>query len=109
EPADDAQATIRQEPVTSIASLADVGRTDAEYQIMRGEMALAAGDRAQAAQAYSKALDFSAQPDLAQRTLQIAIAANDVDLAFKAAQVWSKASKDDVAAQRTALRLAFLG
>ncbi|MES1943337.1 hypothetical protein PC39_04422 [Salinisphaera sp. PC39] len=81
-------------------------QVDLEYYILAGETALQRGYAAQAAQAYVAALDYSDDPELAQRATRIALFAGDPDLAFRAALAWSEVEPDSADAHQTAARLA---
>lgn len=81
-------------------------RTELTYHVLVGEIAIQRGLHAQAAEAYVAALEYSGDPELAQRATRIALFADKPRLAYRAALAWSDADPDDLDAHKTAARLA---
>lgn len=79
-----------------------------EYHVLAGEMALQRGRKRIAAREYVAALSYSNDPALAERAMQIAIYANERELAYRAARAWAAGRPHALDAQRAAARLAFL-
>lgn len=81
-------------------------RAELEFHILAGEIAIQRGHRAQAAESYLAALEFSRDPELARRATRIALFAGDPQLAYRAAQTWSEVEPQSLDAHKTAARLA---
>ncbi|MAA73364.1 MAG: hypothetical protein CMN28_01485 [Salinisphaeraceae bacterium] len=81
-------------------------QVELEYHILAGEMAVQRGHRATAAREYVAALEYTRDPELAQRAARIALFAGEPDLALKAARAWVEASPDSLDAHKTTARLA---
>lgn len=80
-----------------------------ETHILAGELAMLRGQSAHAAREYVAALKYSDDPALARRAARIALYANELELAYRAARVWAAGEPDSLVAQRTATRLALIG
>ena len=96
-----------------LALLVPLSVRSAEFEralepILEGEFALQQGDSTAAAHAYARASRISADPALAERAVQVALAAQDVELARRGLSRWAELvpDDDDLAAGR--LRLALL-
>lgn len=63
------------------------------FEILASEIALQRGEAGLAYQTYLSLARQTGEPDLAQRAMEIAIAANSADLALAAAQTWDELSK----------------
>lgn len=77
-----------------------------QTHILVAEMAIQRGLRKRASEAYVAALAYSDDPQLAERATQIALFADQLDLAYRAARAWAEADPDSENAHRTAARLA---
>lgn len=81
-------------------------RVELQYRILVGETAIQRGLRRQAAEAYVEALEYSDDPELAQRATRIALFAGEPKLAYRAALAWSQADPNNLDAHKTAARMA---
>lgn len=77
-----------------------------EYHVLAGEMALQRGDLQAAARQYVAALGQSTGVDVAKRATQIALFANQPELAAQAASAWVKTAPNSAAAHKAAARTA---
>lgn len=108
-PTADAPAAWQNRIAQTMTRAGDAPAARYQYHVLAGEMALAADDKAGAAEQYAKALAIDADPALAEQAARVAVAADRPDLAYPAVRVWAKARPDVMEAQRAAVRLAFVG
>lgn len=78
---------------------------DSLYRVLVGEVALQEGDFDTAGQVFLSLAQDTADPRLAQRAFQIAMADNNLARAIEAAQTWAALAPDDPEAKATALAL----
>ncbi len=76
--------------------------------LLEGEFALQQGDSTAAAHAYARAAELSSDPSLAERAVQVALAAQDVELARRGLARWARLAPDDADLATGSLRLALL-
>lgn len=96
-----------------LALLVPLSARSAEFEralepTLEGEFALQQGDSTAAAQAYARAAQVSSDPALAQRAVQVALVARDVELARSGLARWTQLAPDDDDLAAGRLRLALL-
>lgn len=77
-----------------------------QFHILAGELAVQRGLTSDAAQQYLDAMQLSSDPDVAERATRMALLANDMQGARRAADRWAKLDADSLRAREIAARLA---
>lgn len=85
-----------------------VSLEDALEPLLEGEFALQQGEPGAAAQAYARAAMASADPIVAERAVQVALAAENADLAHRVLRRWAELAPDAEGLAAGRLRLAML-
>lgn len=83
----------------------DTPRSQLMYHLMAGELAEGRGRPDVAAQAFRAALEIQPSAELAARATALSLAANDLDGAVEAAEIWKRTEPEDLGANDVLVRL----
>lgn len=99
------QAQMSKEQKAYEAQVAELVKQDPLFSLLTAEIASQRGDTYSATLAYTEAARQLRDPELAKRAVEISLAEGQLDLALKAAQVWSQLSPQDKQASRSIMLL----